>query len=51
MTREEIQKEIDQIEGRMFMLNMKDRWSNSDYETMRRWNQEKRELEAKMAVM
>lgn len=48
-TKEEILKELEEVEKDIFFLNMIDRWSNSDYMLdtelkMKRWNL-KKELE------
>ena len=44
MTREEIKKEIEELENREFYLQMKDRWDWKDYEISRKRNEEIREL-------
>ena len=45
MTREEIEKELKDIEDREFWLAMVDRWSDSDYDYSRKLHDRKRELE------
>lgn len=43
-TKEMIEKEIENIEHRIFILNMKDRWNNDDYEMERQYKRQIREL-------
>ena len=40
MTKEEIKKRIDSIRDDEFYLQMKDRWSNEDYELSRKYSEE-----------
>jgi len=46
MSKEEIKKEIEEIESRRFYLAMTDRWTNSDYDLEHKLLERKRELEA-----
>ena len=39
---------IDSIENKQFMLSMKDRWNNEDYETNNSWNNEIAKLRARI---
>lgn len=45
---DEIKKEINRIEQADFMLQMKDHWSNSDYETSNKYREEVRALEKEL---
>ena len=49
MTREEREKRIDNLKTQRFILNMKDRWNERDYEQDRKWENEIRELEKEAA--
>lgn len=40
MTKEEIKKRIESIKDSEFYLQMKDRWSNADYELSRKYSEE-----------
>lgn len=40
MTKEEIKKRIENLKDAEFYLQMKDRWSNTDFETSRKYNEE-----------
>lgn len=44
MTRQEIEKKIDEIETREFYLQMKDRWDRHDFELSRKHDEEVRKL-------
>ena len=48
-TREMIEKEIKNIEHKIFVLNMKDRWNNDDYEIERQYDRQIRELKKELA--
>lgn len=43
-TREEITRRIEQVENNAFYLNMKDRWTRQDFQRMRDYDNELREL-------
>lgn len=47
-TREEIRARLEQVENNAFYLNMKDRWTRQDYQTMREYNNEIRALEREL---
>ena len=47
--RETIREQIDQLETKMFYLNMKDRWDWEDYRTMGQMRREVRALKAELA--
>ena len=40
MTKEQIEKRIEDLEYRRFILDMKDRWDSDDYKTDREWSDE-----------
>jgi hypothetical protein len=40
---------IEELKNMIFMLNMKDRWNNEDYDRMAQWKRELRELESTQA--
>lgn len=42
---EELQKELKELEKKLFMLNMADRWNDDDYKVSNEWH--KRILEIK----
>lgn len=44
MTREKIREQIDELETRLFFLNMKDRWNDKDYMTYAELNKNIRNL-------
>lgn len=46
--RETIREQIDQLETKMFYLNMKDRWDWEDYRTMDKWRREVRALKTEL---
>jgi len=48
MTRQEIEKKIEDIKNREFYLQMKDRWDWKDYEISRKHREEIRELEKEL---
>lgn len=48
MSREEILKQIEDIERREFFLQMKDRWSQEDYKLSDKHYEEIRELKKKL---
>ena len=48
MSREEILKQIEDIEKREFFLQMKDRWSQEDYKLSDKHHEEIRELKKKL---
>ena len=48
MSREEILKQIEDIEEREFFLQMKDRWSQEDYRLSDKHHEEIRELKKKL---
>ncbi len=48
MSREEILKQIEDIERREFFLQMKDRWSQEDYKLSDKHHEEIRELKKKL---
>ena len=45
---EELEKQLEEVECRLFMLEMKDRWDTEDYELREQLNKEKKELEEKI---
>lgn len=45
MTKTEIINRINELKEYAFYLNMKDRWTDKDYATMRRYDKEIKELE------
>ena len=45
---EELEKQLEEVECRLFMLEMKDRWDAEDYELREQLNKEKKELEEKI---
>ena len=49
MTKEEIERRIEELEDKLFMLNMKDTWNGDDYAKERQYevriNELKKELE------
>ena len=45
---EELEKQLEEVECRLFMLGMKDRWDSKDYELKEQLNKEKKELEEKI---
>lgn len=47
-TREEITRRIEQVENNAFYLNMKDRWTRQDFQTMRDYDSELRELKREL---
>lgn len=46
--KEEIIKEIKEISNEVFMMQMKDRWSNADLEIMREHERKVKELEKEL---
>ena len=48
MTRQEIEKKIEELEDREFYLQMKDRWDWKDYEISRKRKEEIRELKKEL---
>ena len=49
MNKQEIEERIEEIEGDIFMINMADHLSGSDYQQIRKLNEEKRELKIQLA--
>ena len=49
MTVQEIKEKIRQLENRLFMMNMIDRWTNEDRQTVDRMENELHELEMQIA--
>ena len=49
MTKEEIMKTIEQLQNRLFMINMIDRWTNEDRRRMEETEDEIRELKMQLA--
>ena len=49
MTKEEIMKKIEQLQNRLFMINMIDRWTNEDRRRMEETEDEIRELKMQLA--
>ena len=49
MTKEEIMKKIEQLQNRLFMINMIDRWTNEDRRRMEETKDEIRELKMQLA--
>ena len=47
-TRELLMKEIEDVETRMFYLDMKDRWSQADFELMRLYQIKLKELKQRL---
>ena len=45
MTVEEIKEKIEQLQNRLFMMNMIDRWTNEDRRTINEMEDELHELE------
>ena len=45
---EELEKQLEEVECRLFMLDMKDKWDAEDYELREQLNKEKKELEEKI---
>ena len=43
---EELEKELEEINNRLFMLEMKDRWEREDYRLKKVLEQRKKDLEA-----
>ena len=43
---EELEKELEEINNRLFMLEMKDRWGREDYQLKEVLEQRKKDLEA-----
>lgn len=50
-TREEIEKKIKELKNYMFMLDMKDRWTERDYEVSREWHNEIMDLKRQLEVL
>ncbi len=48
MTSEEIKTQIEALSEKCFILDMKDFWSNKDFETYNKWTEEIRELKAQL---
>lgn len=48
MTRQETEKQIEELENRKFYLNMKDRWSREDYKRNDDLNKQLRELKEEL---
>lgn len=44
MSREEIEQKIEEVKNRQFMLQMKDHWSDDDYDTDRMYSCQLRQL-------
>lgn len=49
MTVQEIKERIEQLKNRLFMMNMIDRWTNEDRQTVNRMEDELYELEMQIA--
>lgn len=49
MTVQEIKEKIEQLKNRLFMMNMIDRWTNEDRQTVNRIENELHELEMQIA--
>lgn len=43
---EELEKELEEVNNSLFMLEMKDRWEREDYQLKKALEQRKKELEA-----
>ncbi|WP_440336996.1 hypothetical protein [Megamonas funiformis] len=43
---EELEKELEEINNRLFMLEMKDRWEREDYQLKKVLEKQKKDLEA-----
>lgn len=43
---EELEKELEEVNNRLFMLEMKDRWEREDYQLKKVLEQQKKDLEA-----
>ena len=48
MTRQEIEKQIEELEDRKFYLAMKDRWNREDYKRNDNLNKQLRELKEEL---
>lgn len=48
MTRQEIEKQIEELENRKFYLAMKDRWNREDYKRNDDLNKQLRELKEEL---
>lgn len=49
MTVQEIKEKIEQLQNRLFMMNMIDRWTNEDRQTVNKMEDELHELEMQIA--
>lgn len=49
MTVQEIKERIEQLKNRLFMMNMIDRWTNEDRQTVNEMEDELHELELQIA--
>ena len=49
MTKEEIKEKIEQLKNRVFLINMKDRWTNEDERRITEMENEIRDLEMAIA--
>ncbi len=49
MTVQEIKEKIEQLQNRLFMMNMIDRWTNEDRQTVNEMEEELHELELQIA--
>ena len=49
MTVQEIKERIEQLKNRLFMMNMIDRWTNEDRQTVDKMENELHELELQIA--
>lgn len=49
MTVQEIKERIEQLKNRLFMMNMIDRWTNEDRQTVDKMENELHELEMQIA--
>ena len=49
MTVQEIKERIEQLKNRLFMMNMIDRWTNEDRQTVNKMEDELHELEMQIA--
>lgn len=48
MTKKEIEERIIEIENTLFIIDMSDRWTSTDMETMRTLEREKRQLKEQL---
>ena len=48
MTKKEIEERITEIENTLFIIDMSDRWTSADRETIRRLEREERQLKEQL---